>query len=76
MELISKKIVDYNGSALLIDYGHNGLQKDTLRAFREHRIVDIFEKPGECDLTCDVDFAFLKHIAQKMKSFEKLFRSF
>jgi SAM-dependent MidA family methyltransferase len=76
MELISKKIVDYNGSALLIDYGHDGMQKDTLRAFKEHRIADIFEKPGECDLTCDVDFSFLKHIAQKMQGFDKILKKF
>lgn len=75
MELISKKIADYNGSALLIDYGHDGVQKDTLRAFKEHRIADVFEKPGECDLTCDVDFSFLKHVAQKMQGFHKILLS-
>lgn len=31
MEAISKKLGNYNGSALFIDYGHNGICSDTLR---------------------------------------------
>ncbi|KZT67935.1 DUF185-domain-containing protein [Daedalea quercina L-15889] len=30
------------------------------QAFKEHKIVDVFHRPGECDLTVNVDFAYLK----------------
>lgn len=65
METISKRLLDYNGSILIMDYGHYGESKDTFRAFKDHKIVDVFENLGECDLTYDVDFLFLRHIAQK-----------
>ena len=66
MEAIANIIRDTNGSALLIDYGHDGVCKDTFRAFKSHKLVEnVFTTPGECDLTADVDFAFLKHIAKK-----------
>lgn len=29
------------------------------QAFRNHKIVDVFHRPGECDLTVNVDFAYL-----------------
>lgn len=29
------------------------------QAFRDHKIVDVFHRPGECDLTANVDFAYL-----------------
>lgn len=31
MEAISKRLSDYNGSALFIDYGHDGVCADTFR---------------------------------------------
>ena len=47
--------------ALLIDYGPNGLPpSDTLRAFRLGKQVDPLCDPGMCDLTVDVDFAWLR----------------
>lgn len=33
---------------------------DSLQAFRKHEIVDVFEDPGNCDLTANVDFAYLR----------------
>ncbi len=66
MEAVSRRIEEMNGSALLVDYGHDGKCEDTLRAFRQHKLVgNIFEMPGECDLTADVDFKFLRYIASK-----------
>ena len=32
----------------------------TFQAFKKHKIVDMFETPGQCDLTANVDFAYLK----------------
>ena len=45
--------------ALIIDYGGNG-QTDTTRAYRSHQQVGVLDKPGESDLTCDVDFGALE----------------
>jgi NADH dehydrogenase [ubiquinone] 1 alpha subcomplex assembly factor 7 len=36
------------------------LTGDRSQAFKEHKIVDIFFRPGECDITANVDFALLK----------------
>lgn len=36
------------------------LTSSHLQAFKEHKIVDIFCSPGECDITANVDFALLK----------------
>jgi NADH dehydrogenase [ubiquinone] 1 alpha subcomplex assembly factor 7 len=32
----------------------------TYKAFKNHKIVDVFQTPGDCDLTTNVDFAYLK----------------
>ncbi|KAF9648679.1 DUF185-domain-containing protein [Thelephora ganbajun] len=48
------------GAALIVDYGGDHLYGDSFRAFRDHKLVDVFYQPGECDLTANVDFAFLK----------------
>lgn len=31
-----------------------------LQAFRNHKIVDVFDQPGSSDLTANVDFAYLR----------------
>ncbi|TDL16465.1 DUF185-domain-containing protein [Rickenella mellea] len=54
------------GSGLIIDYGNDHVHGNSLRlmiifqAFREHKIVDIFSRPGQSDLTANVDFAYVK----------------
>lgn len=48
------------GCALVIDYGADNAFDNSLRAFKQHKIVDIFCSPGECDVTSNVDFALLK----------------
>ncbi|CAG8541041.1 4507_t:CDS:2 [Paraglomus occultum] len=60
---IAKYIHDYGGSALIIDYGKDHFQGDTLRAVKKHRFTSILTTPGEVDLTADVDFAYLKSAA-------------
>ncbi|KAF9243450.1 S-adenosyl-L-methionine-dependent methyltransferase [Melanogaster broomeanus] len=50
------------GCALVIDYGGEKVFGNSLRAFKEHKIVDIFHRPGECDITANVDFALLKEV--------------
>ncbi|KAI0925513.1 hypothetical protein AcV5_008230 [Taiwanofungus camphoratus] len=51
------------GSALIVDYGGEKAYGGSFRAFKDHKIVDIFHRPGECDLTTNVDFAYLKEAA-------------
>jgi len=48
------------GSALVVDYGAEKAFGNSFRAFKDHKIVDVFERPGECDLTVNIDFAYLK----------------
>lgn len=48
------------GCGLIVDYGAAQVFGDSFRAFKQHAIVDPFYLPGECDLTANVDFAYLK----------------
>ncbi|KAJ3549004.1 hypothetical protein NM688_g5227 [Phlebia brevispora] len=60
--LHSKKggLGDVLGCALVVDYGGDHSFGSSFRAFKDHKIVDVFYRPGECDLTTNVDFAYLK----------------
>jgi SAM-dependent MidA family methyltransferase len=51
-------------AALIIDYGY-ALPSlgDTVQAVRRHRFTDLFDAPGETDLTAHVDFLHLKQAA-------------
>lgn len=52
------------GGALVIDYGVVGSVPDvTLRGIYQHKFVSPFFKPGEVDLSIDVDFDHLCHVA-------------
>ncbi|KAG6919198.1 hypothetical protein DXG01_008496 [Tephrocybe rancida] len=48
------------GCGLIIDYGGDQAYEDSFRAFKDHKIVDVFHKPGKTDLTANVDFALIK----------------
>lgn len=51
--------------ALFLDYGDGQPRPGgTLRGFREHRVRDPFEAPGEQDVTADVDFPRVEAEAQ------------
>ncbi|KAJ3504155.1 hypothetical protein NLJ89_g8088 [Agrocybe chaxingu] len=47
------------GCGLIIDYGGAHASSNSFRAFKDHKIVDVFHEPGNCDLTANVDFAYL-----------------
>ncbi len=65
---IAKKISEYGGAALIIDYGYlNGSSGDTLQAVKNHKYHDILKNPGEADLTAHVDFKTLIETAKKFK---------
>ncbi|MDE3015683.1 MAG: SAM-dependent methyltransferase, partial [Pseudomonadota bacterium] len=63
---IARRMLDYGGAALIIDYGYNGPPKnsqETLQAVRGHQHHDPLKDPGSADLTAHVDFHALKQAA-------------
>ncbi|KAI0701907.1 S-adenosyl-L-methionine-dependent methyltransferase [Cerioporus squamosus] len=56
------------GSALIVDYGSDRAYGNSFRAFKYHKIVDVFYRPGECDLTVNVDFAYLQEAVTDLAS--------
>lgn len=64
-EDIALRLKRHGGAALIIDYGHTkSAAGDTLQALRAHKFVDVFETPGEADLTAHVDFEALASAAK------------
>lgn len=52
--------------ALFLDYAAPGPKPGgTLRGFHRHRVTGPFERPGEQDITADVDFAHVARLAQE-----------
>jgi len=57
---ISKRLVSEGGAAIIIDYGHNKHSVgNTLQAVKQHEYCNVFDYPGECDLSSHVDFLAL-----------------
>lgn len=48
------------GIGLIIDYGDDKAYGSSLRAFKNHALVRVFDSPGTVDLTVNVDFLHLK----------------
>jgi SAM-dependent MidA family methyltransferase len=65
MQLLSDRLFDDGGTALIIDYGHlaSGLG-DTLQAVCNHAFDPPLAHPGEADLTSHVDFQSLAETAR------------
>ena len=64
MEEIARRLKEQGGAALIIDYGHRELASGTtLQALKAHKKVDVFDYPGEADITAHVDFELLAHVA-------------
>ncbi|XP_055696623.1 protein arginine methyltransferase NDUFAF7 homolog, mitochondrial [Lutzomyia longipalpis] len=62
---IAERLEEDGGFSLIMDYGHLGDKTDTFRAFRQHKLQDPLENPGQADLTADVDFKQLTFMAEK-----------
>lgn len=65
MAQIASRITCDGGAAIFFDYGP--LQPgfgDTFQALRNHRYEDVFDNPGEADLTSHVDFSALDRVAR------------
>ncbi|XP_045142964.1 protein arginine methyltransferase NDUFAF7, mitochondrial [Echinops telfairi] len=61
---LSQRISLSGGAALIADYGHDGSKTDTFRGFCGHKLHDVLTAPGTADLTADVDFSYLRRMAQ------------
>ncbi|KAL4824917.1 hypothetical protein H8958_009656 [Nasalis larvatus] len=64
IEELSQRIAFTGGAALVADYGHDGTKTDTFRGFCGHKLHDVLIAPGTADLTADVDFSYLRRMAQ------------
>ena len=56
-------IAHYGGALLVIDYGKDDNQGDSLQAVKDHHPSDFLSYQGEADITHWVDFAALSQIA-------------
>ncbi|NWT64729.1 NDUF7 methyltransferase, partial [Prunella himalayana] len=64
VQRLASRIEKDGGAALVADYGHDGTKTDTFRGFRNHKLHDVLSAPGTADLTADVDFSYLRKMAQ------------
>jgi NADH dehydrogenase [ubiquinone] 1 alpha subcomplex assembly factor 7 len=65
MRDLARRIARHKGAALIIDYGYTAMSGTaTVQAVSHHAYADIFERPGEIDLTAHVDFTQLAEAAQ------------
>ncbi|KAI6071944.1 NADH dehydrogenase [ubiquinone] complex I, assembly factor 7 [Aix galericulata] len=64
IQRLASRIEKDGGAALIADYGHDGTKTDTFRGFRNQKLHDVLKAPGTADLTADVDFSYLRKMAQ------------
>ncbi|XP_025005067.2 protein arginine methyltransferase NDUFAF7, mitochondrial isoform X2 [Gallus gallus] len=64
IQRLACRIEKDGGAALIADYGHDGTKTDTFRGFRNHKLHDVLKAPGTADLTADVDFSYLRKMAE------------
>lgn len=67
IEDVSNIISKNKGAALIMDYGENFTQGDSIRAFKKHSQVHFLSEPGKVDITTDVDFKACAISAKKKK---------
>jgi len=74
LKQISKKINEFDGGLLTIDYGYT-LKKNqnTLQAVKKHNYLDIFFKPGHSDITSHINFKlFSKSLSEDNLAVKKI----
>lgn len=71
-------IIDYGGQKVYGDSFRVGnirnhqiaiLTNVLWQAFKDHKIMDVFHRPGECDLTANVDFAYVQEAFSDLGAF-------
>jgi len=66
MRALARRLATQKGAMLMIDYGYTAPSGTaTVQAASNHTYADIFERPGEVDLTAHVDFTTLAEIARE-----------
>ncbi|KAI8615945.1 S-adenosyl-L-methionine-dependent methyltransferase [Chytriomyces sp. MP71] len=56
---VGERVARDGGCALVADYGRDVIMSDTIRGIQKHKFVSALSRPGDADLTADVDFTFL-----------------
>ena len=65
MGAVARRMVDYGGAGLVIDYGYGaGGFGETLQAVKAHAYADVLKNVGEADLTAHVNFTALADAAR------------
>ena len=63
---IAKKITKYNGGLLTFDYGYlKNKNQNTLQSVKDHKYSNIFNQPGNSDITSHVNFELFSQILKK-----------
>jgi SAM-dependent MidA family methyltransferase len=62
-EEIGKRIQQYGGAALIIDYGDDHVHASSLQGVKQHTKKHVLEESGTVDLSSHVDFCALKNVA-------------
>jgi cyclopropane-fatty-acyl-phospholipid synthase len=66
VKTISSVIKKNNGIFLMFDYGYSSMiGQNTIRAIKNHKIVNLLKNYTDCDITADVNFNILKIIFNK-----------
>jgi cyclopropane-fatty-acyl-phospholipid synthase len=66
IKAISKIIKNNKGIFLMLDYGYSSVVgKNTVRAIKDHKIVNLLKNYTNCDITSDVNFNILKNFFNK-----------
>lgn len=65
VEEVARKVASTRGAALLIDYGTNHPNRNTLQAVAKHQFKNVLEEPGKVDLTTLVDFKSIRATVQR-----------
>ncbi|KAF9378849.1 NADH dehydrogenase [ubiquinone] complex I, assembly factor 7 [Podila verticillata] len=63
---MAKHMNKNGGSALIVDYGKDHIQGDTLRGIHKHKFTHVLTQPGNVDLSADVDFEYLKQATEEL----------
>ena len=68
LEKIAEKIKQHNGALLTLDYGYTERKnQDTLQSVKKHKYFNIFNKPGNADITHHINFNLFLEILKKNK---------
>ena len=68
LKIIAKKINKYNGALLTFDYGYTEKKnQDTLQSIKRHKYINIFNEPGNADITHHINYELFLEILKRNK---------